>query len=405
LRGFDPDSLGATKSQGLRARHERQHEALEESRDGKVSIEDFNRFRAGLGARAVAVVNVFTGTPEKSAAWVRHAKEQGYAIAGWELGNELYLPNYRNRLASPKAYIDSAKKHAQAMRAVDKSIRLAVPAHAGLGVEGPSRYAERWNAALAADPFFDAYALHPYVRIEDNFDEAALAGDFRAVAAHLYAASHGMLTEGLARFEQHYGDRGIWLTEWNLMDHKGMAIAGTRLHALFTGDFFVLLAAPGNRVEYAALHLLAGGWNGYPLVTPAGQERGGSVRRSAYASMLLVGEALDGASRSLGVSVNNAPALADPLAPAAAPVPAIVAAAFERGTDLAVLVSNRSDGPVTLQMRLRDGAPLRLRSSASFVGGDLRARSLFQKGDVQRAEIAGGSVQLPPFSFTLLIGR
>ena len=398
LQRFDPEALGASKSKGLNARTERQAEELEAT-GGKVSFDDFMQFRSRLEARGVAVVNVFTGSPEKSAAWVRYAKEKGYQIAGWELGNEMYLPNYRNRLKSVQEYIESAKRHAQAMRAVDKSIKLAVPVHAGALSDDLSKYSEKWNAALAKERFYDAVVLHPYIRVEDVFSKKASSDDLATAAPRLYGVSQRMLTTGLQDFEKQFGDRGIWFTEWNIMDHGDLLIAGTRLHALFCGDFFTLFAAPENRVNLASFHILAGKWNGYPLLSKGGNEGSASVRHAAYGSMLLVGQALQGASRSLKVDVRNAPSLGG------ADVPGVVAAAFEHGSQTAVLVSNRTSNPVELEMKVGGGGNLDRITGQSYVGGDLSSKAMFKKDDLQPVSSDGGVVRVAPLSFTLLLGN
>lgn len=51
-----------------------------------------------LDVKPIIVLNLCTGSPSESAEWVRYVKEKGYKVFGWELGNELYLPFFKNKI-------------------------------------------------------------------------------------------------------------------------------------------------------------------------------------------------------------------------------------------------------------------------------------------------------------------
>src|SRR5262249_6331378 len=90
--GLDGDSL-------------REQPALAPPGKGRVSFDDFVSYCKRFGIRPVVVVNIFTGTPEESAAWVRYARDQGFAIRDWEIGNEIYLSVYRKQFPTPASYL------------------------------------------------------------------------------------------------------------------------------------------------------------------------------------------------------------------------------------------------------------------------------------------------------------
>ena len=83
--------MTSTLNLKLNQRNKGNYAKLQKRREGKILFDDFMQLCNTLDITPIVVVNLWTGSPEKSAAWVRYAKNKGYQIEHWELGNEYYL--------------------------------------------------------------------------------------------------------------------------------------------------------------------------------------------------------------------------------------------------------------------------------------------------------------------------
>jgi hypothetical protein len=140
---------------------------------------DFDTFMGSVrrvGAQPMIIANYGTGTPEEAADWVRYANvTKGYGAKYWTIGNELYgnghyganweADNHEDK--SPSAYANGVVAFAQAMKAVDPTIKvgavLTTPANwpdaqVGTGDAGT------WNKTVLtiAGPVIDFVDLHWY---------------------------------------------------------------------------------------------------------------------------------------------------------------------------------------------------------------------------------------------------
>ena len=91
-------------------------------------------------AQPLFTVNVITGTAAEAAAWVKQTNVTGLRGTGgaplpkvtyWEIGNEPYLPNPdgsqpRTCELAPATYAERINAFAQAMRAVDRNIKIGI---------------------------------------------------------------------------------------------------------------------------------------------------------------------------------------------------------------------------------------------------------------------------------------
>jgi Cellulose binding domain/Fibronectin type III domain/Glycosyl hydrolase family 30 beta sandwich domain len=140
---------------------------------------DFDHFMAGVqraGAQAMVIANYGTGTPQEAADWVQYANVQKhYGVKYWEIGNELYgnghyganweADNHADK--GPAAYATGVKAYAEAMKAVDPTVKIGVvlttPANwpDGLTAGGD---AGTWNQVVLsiAGPSVDFAILHWY---------------------------------------------------------------------------------------------------------------------------------------------------------------------------------------------------------------------------------------------------
>jgi hypothetical protein len=140
---------------------------------------DFDTFMGGVrraGAQPIVIANYGTGTPQEAADWVRYANvTKGYGVKYWEIGNELYgnghyganweADNHEDK--SPAAYAAGVVAYADAMKAVDPSVKigavLTTPANwpDGIVAEGDTG---TWNQTVLsiAGPHIDFAILHWY---------------------------------------------------------------------------------------------------------------------------------------------------------------------------------------------------------------------------------------------------
>jgi hypothetical protein len=140
---------------------------------------DFDTFMGGVrraGAQAMVIANYGTGTPEEAAGWVRYANiEKNYGVKYWEIGNELYGNGHYGANweaddhadKSPAGYATVAKQYAEAMKAVDPTIKIGIvlttPGNWPDGIVG-SGDAGTWNQVVLsiAGPSVDFAILHWY---------------------------------------------------------------------------------------------------------------------------------------------------------------------------------------------------------------------------------------------------
>jgi hypothetical protein len=208
---------------------------------------DFDHFMAGVrraGAQPMVIANYGTGTAQEAADWVRYANiEKGYGVKHWEIGNENYgnghygsaweADNHADK--SPVEYANHVKQYAQAMKAVDPTIKIgAVLTTPGNWPDGivAAGDAGTWNEVVLtiAGPFVDFVILHWY------------PGGGNGAEALSRTAHIGDMTwlvrQQIARYAQR--ELGIAMTEINT--GYGM---NTQPGALFAADAYATLMEQG----------------------------------------------------------------------------------------------------------------------------------------------------------------
>ncbi len=97
---------------------------------------DFDSFMGTvqkIGAQPILIANYGTGTPQEAAGWVQYANvTKGYGVKYWEIGNETYGNGYygtdweadNHASKSPATYASNLIQYADAMRAVDPTIKI-----------------------------------------------------------------------------------------------------------------------------------------------------------------------------------------------------------------------------------------------------------------------------------------
>ena len=140
---------------------------------------DFDSFMGTVksaGAQAILIANYGSGTPQEAAAWVQYANvTKGYHDQYWEIGNEIYGNGYYgadwetddHAGKSPATYAANVVQYAQAMKAVDPTIKIGVvltlPGNwpDGSVASGDSK---DWNQTVLpiVGPYIDYAIVHYY---------------------------------------------------------------------------------------------------------------------------------------------------------------------------------------------------------------------------------------------------
>ena len=249
--------------------------AHQEYHGGIITVDAQAQWAKGVGAEVIRTLNLFTGTPEKSASWLRYNLEHGYDSTYWELGNEAPLSIYRSKYTNDATYFAEAALHAKAMRAVKPDVRL--------GLTEPEIYKDRANklkgdminildratagkVPVPAEKFYDAIIIHPYFGI---MNEAVTNMTENAVHAALMSLAESRINNKMRELIPIFGkDCKVWITEWNY--HPGQFknlcfqnITRTMSHALVIADFLYQMMRWPENIEIAALHDL-NGHRGFP---------------------------------------------------------------------------------------------------------------------------------------------
>ena len=372
--GFVQDEMGSTLSPQLNKRNKGNYVRLQKRRNGIISFDDFMQLCQELNITPIVVVNLWTGTPDESAEWVRYAKTKGYKITHWELGNEYYLPHYANKFRTAEIYMKEAKKHALAMKAVNPDIKVSVCATpVAFHKEGwLMKTAQRkWDEKLAENTYpstnswFDAYTVHVYAY------KAVRKTDIEMMRGYLFGWIHFGIEEAMKYYENLFPNKEMWVTEWNIANPANR-VANTQLHAMYVGDFFLkMLSTP--RITQANFHVIAGPGKGYPVfspITPASKrtfwkyggepesDYGDTIRRTVYHSFQLIGETFAESDTQFAVSLQNLPMLEGQLEYKGKQMTGIQVQALGNTETVYILISNRTPDELTPRLTI-DGKRLK----------------------------------------------
>ncbi|MYA69362.1 hypothetical protein F4009_06230 [Candidatus Poribacteria bacterium] len=361
--GFFENEMASTLNPKLNQRNKGNYVKLQKRRNGEILFDDFMQLCNTLNITPVVVVNLWTGSPEESAAWVSYAKDNGYAVKHWELGNEYYLPHYLNKYPTVETYITEAKKHAAAMKAVNPDIKISVCATPiGFHKEGwlVKTQQRKWDKGLAEDTsFYDAYTVHVYAY------KAVRKKEIEEMRGYLIGWIHFAVSEALDYYQKLFPDKEMWITEWNIANPANR-VANTHLHAMYVGDFFVKMLTMPN-VTQANFHVITGPGKGFPVfsrvtpVTPGtfwkyggepGSDYGNTIRRAVYPTFQLIGEACAQADTQFDLSIQNQRFLMGAIEYMGKQMPGIQAQVIgdKAAKHLMILISNRTSEQHTPQL-------------------------------------------------------
>nr|WP_231957046.1 MULTISPECIES: cellulose binding domain-containing protein [unclassified Actinoplanes] len=211
---------------------------------------DFDTFMAGAqrtGAQPMIIANYGTGTAQEAADWVRYANvTKGYHATYWTIGNENYGNGHYGSAweaddhadKSPKEYADAVVAYAQAMKAVDPTVKvgavLTMPGNWPDGIVGAGD-SGTWNQEVLtrAGTAIDFVDVHWY---PGGTTPAEALGKPAQIQDAVY-----LLRRQISRYAGADSSRiGISMTETNVDAGRN-----TQPGALFLADVYSGLLAQG----------------------------------------------------------------------------------------------------------------------------------------------------------------
>lgn len=180
-------------------------------------------FAKKVNAELLITVNAGTGNALQAAQWVRYLKGKPQHVNFWEVGNELYIKDNSHiskaTTVDPTRYAQLYRKFAQAMRAVDPSIKIGAIGGANQGRYSIVNYPD-WNRIVLqqAGDHIDFLAIHNAYAPLVGHDQHK---DLRVVYQAMLAAPQ-LIARNLKnvskQIEKYAPDRaaqiGIAVTEW-----------------------------------------------------------------------------------------------------------------------------------------------------------------------------------------------
>ncbi len=248
---------------------------------GKNVIGAFIQLAVGSRSPLLFTCNMLDATYEDNKLVLDSLLRGGVSLAGIELGNEFYLPRYRDKYPNVQAYIDTAKYYAARLQQDFPGVKIGavaspseiMPAH-----EKQYAYYKRWNQALAAEDFYDAYIVHYYIKDAntwcpgDSIVSAELPATFARYQDSLQKHLDYWFGPALDGFKAIFPGKKMWLTEWSTTN-RYTCFGNTQVNNLFFAQYQNELATRySDLVEFAVHHNWLGRGKHFPMLAPAGKD-------------------------------------------------------------------------------------------------------------------------------------
>lgn len=210
----------------------------------------------------IIMVNILTQSAEDAVEWFAEMESEGLLVFYCELGNETYSPGQSNDATSTvEGYIAVTKRFAEALRAAYPELRIAVAA-APLGERIASDKFKAWNEALAREDYYDAVVHHEYGGPGNDI--------FRARTVEALLGAEEAVDRTVQEFRKVFGQRPMWITEWNIGIRSMGTFGHTGLAGLHYAARYLRMLDHPDVIEVALLHQLYGRQFGPFAVSPDG---------------------------------------------------------------------------------------------------------------------------------------
>lgn len=192
----------------------------------------------------IYVLNIYHETPESVVALFERFDELGLEVKAVEFGNEPYWDP--RSLMNVWQYIEYCRPLAEAIRKHRPEVKIG--ACFGPLREG-SNYAEKWNAPLAQQKWYDAIIYHEYYGGQGIAMEE---GSSLSLEALLHPEA--FIDEPIEYFETLRPDLPIWFTEWNV-GAKGLEQwKNTGAELLFLGASTMRILDHRDQFDWSCFH-------------------------------------------------------------------------------------------------------------------------------------------------------
>jgi alpha-L-arabinofuranosidase len=174
--------------------------AVKDHRDLKYGFDGFHKLDQELGFDVLLTFNVNDDSPEKAARRLIDRRDKGFDVNWVELGNEIFWKTQRSEaVIDVEKYIEVAKVHASALKAVAPEVLISIPAHWRTAETNP------WNLAVKQHRYYDAVTLHKHMGNDSDREGAAATLDARRL----------MVQTGRT-LRKVFPDLPIWVSEWSV---------------------------------------------------------------------------------------------------------------------------------------------------------------------------------------------
>ncbi len=211
--------------------------------DLKYGFDGFHRLHQELEFDVLLTFNVNYDSPEKAARRLIDRRDKGFDVKWVELGNEIFWKTQRSKaVIDVEKYIEVSKAHAKALREVDPSIKISVPAH------WRNSRKDAWNMALKSQQdYFDAITVHKHIGAEPDAEGARqilhARVDMLKMAEDLQTVFPG---------------KPIWLSEWSVSCGESpisiLAMADTWLGLFEHPELFTIADYFQINASHALIH-------------------------------------------------------------------------------------------------------------------------------------------------------
>ena len=197
------------------------------------------------GGSLWVTVNYGSGTPQEAADWVRDANAQNhFAVRNWEIGNEIYFSSGTNPCGNGEwdqhssssydaaSYIQHAPAYIQAMRAVDPSIKIAIPVNYD---DAATNNLNAWSGQVIAGLCgqFDTLDVHPYAQQPSGESDSGLLAYPPQKIPQTMAFFRGLLQ---AKCPSYAANIAIQIGEVNSVTYNPGKQTVSAVNALFLAD-------------------------------------------------------------------------------------------------------------------------------------------------------------------------
>ena len=231
-------------------------------------ISKFVELAKELNAHVLIVANLLNEKDEDIIAMIKYFQDNSIPIAGIELGNEYYFKAYQNVFPDVSSYIAKARAVTTKIREFNPDIPIGVIAANSAklkGITGPRKLRfEDWNRKLGKENFYDAYIKHIYAIHENCESNSSLETKMKCNLTSNTKFVFDDVKESFVEFEEFYGNRPVWITEWNVKD-VFQNLGNTFLQGIYYADFMFLMMENSN-VEIATYHNLLAKGSGFNII-------------------------------------------------------------------------------------------------------------------------------------------